>query len=456
MERKAAIYCRISRDRVGAELGVDRQRDDCRALAYQLEWPVADVYKDNDTSAYSGKRRKNYERLLRDIEAGYITAVIAWHPDRLHRSPKELERYIDVCEVRSVPTYCVRSGELDLASAAGRMTARIIGAVARHESEQKGERLKRQRAQAMADGRWIGGRRPFGFEPDGVTHRPTEAAAIEGAARRILAGESVRSIMREWNSNGILTTTGREWDISGVRQMLLRPRNAGLVGNRDRIIGPARWGAIIDRDKWQALAALLKDPARRRNTSGTSRKLAGSFLYYCHHGEHVHSGGTTPTGRARYMCQHLARSAEPIDQLVFGAVERVLVKEAITLVTPAADVAPLRERAAILRAQTEEIASEFGDPDSDMTAAQFKIANKRVQDELQNTETEIGRLTSDSTLAGVADAADPVAAFRTADIDRKRAVIDTLMTVTLLRMPPGRRAYGQYFDPNSVRIEWRW
>ena len=56
----AAIYARISRDRVGAGLGVDRQEEDCRALCERNDWPVVETFRDNDVSAYSGKPRPGY------------------------------------------------------------------------------------------------------------------------------------------------------------------------------------------------------------------------------------------------------------------------------------------------------------------------------------------------------------------------------------------------------------
>ena len=121
--RSAGIYVRISRDRAGAGLGVERQEQDCRALADQLGWAVVDFYSDNDISAYSGKRRPDYERMLADISAGRINAVIAWHTDRLHRSPLELERYVSVSEKHHVPTHTVQAGPLDLATPSGRMVA---------------------------------------------------------------------------------------------------------------------------------------------------------------------------------------------------------------------------------------------------------------------------------------------------------------------------------------------
>jgi site-specific DNA recombinase len=137
-QTRAVIYCRISQDRTGAGLGVDRQREDCEALAERNGWDVVEVYVDNDVSAYSGKKRKDYRRMLADLEQGTATVVIAWHTDRLHRSPTELEEYIDLSERRGVATHTVQAGTIDLATPSGRMTARILGAVARQESEHKG------------------------------------------------------------------------------------------------------------------------------------------------------------------------------------------------------------------------------------------------------------------------------------------------------------------------------
>jgi site-specific DNA recombinase len=95
---RASIYCRISKDRVGAGLGVATQEADCRELASKLGWDVVTVHTDNDISAHSGRRRPGYEALLDQIRAGDINAVIAWHTDRLHRSPVELEAYVTACE----------------------------------------------------------------------------------------------------------------------------------------------------------------------------------------------------------------------------------------------------------------------------------------------------------------------------------------------------------------------
>lgn len=56
MPQAAAIYARIPSVPDGSRLGVDRQVEDCKALAGSLGWPVVEVYVDNDVLAYSGRR----------------------------------------------------------------------------------------------------------------------------------------------------------------------------------------------------------------------------------------------------------------------------------------------------------------------------------------------------------------------------------------------------------------
>src|SRR3954454_12670961 len=157
----AAIYCRISADkkeedeetgeRRSVGLGVARQEELCRTLCSDRGWPVANVYTDNDFSAYGRKPRPAYQQMLADIEAGLIDAVICVDLDRLTRRPVELESFMDLADHHHLALANV-SGETDLSTSDGRFKARIMGAVARQESEKKGERLTRESEQAARAG----------------------------------------------------------------------------------------------------------------------------------------------------------------------------------------------------------------------------------------------------------------------------------------------------------------
>src|SRR3954454_23179211 len=113
----AAIYTRISSDPTHDLLGVTRQEDACRLLCEQKGWEVVEVFVDDDRSAYNGKTRPAYQALLTAIADRSVRAVVAGHPDRLHRSPRELEDFIDLIERTKAHVATVQAGEYDLTSA---------------------------------------------------------------------------------------------------------------------------------------------------------------------------------------------------------------------------------------------------------------------------------------------------------------------------------------------------
>ncbi|MCW2763624.1 MAG: Site-specific recombinase invertase Pin [Marmoricola sp.] len=240
-----AIYVRLSQDRTGAGLGVARQEKECRDwVKGRPEFEVRRVYADNDLSASTGKPRPQYQALLEAIRSGEVEAVVAWHTDRLHRSLIELEEYIEA----GAYTYTVTAGLLDLATPAGRMIARQMGAVAKYEVEQKSERQKAKNRQMAASGAMpAGGPVPFGYERDRVTVHPERGRLIRDAYRALLTGDSLGSVIRAWNASGHTAPRGGRWTYSTVRGVLLRPLNAGLVLHAGAVLPGIRgnWEPLV-------------------------------------------------------------------------------------------------------------------------------------------------------------------------------------------------------------------
>ncbi|MGI8808195.1 MAG: recombinase family protein [Acidimicrobiales bacterium] len=79
------------------------------------------MFCDNDASAYGRKIRRAYERMLAAVESARIDAIVTWHNDRLHRSPKELEAFIDLVERSRVHLAVVTGGDYDLTTPDGRL-----------------------------------------------------------------------------------------------------------------------------------------------------------------------------------------------------------------------------------------------------------------------------------------------------------------------------------------------
>ncbi|MEV7457988.1 recombinase family protein [Pseudarthrobacter oxydans] len=263
---------------------MQRQTDDCQALAAAQGHRVVEVFTDNDISAYSGKPRPGYRRMLEAIADGTVDVVVAWHTDRLHRSPLELEEYISLSEKHNVTTRTVQAGELDLSTASGRMTARIHGAVSRQESEHKSERISRKAQELAMAGKYMGGGRPYGWQQTdaGWVLDEAEAAVVREAHSHVLAGFSLGSFIQGMAERGITTARGNKWSYATLRQMMLRPRNAGLSEWKGEVVGQSEFPAIVERHVWEATRSVLTDPSRRRSTSNKVKHLlSGIALCEC-------------------------------------------------------------------------------------------------------------------------------------------------------------------------------
>ena len=158
---------------------------------------------DNDVSAFSGKRRRDYERMLADLQSGARDAVIVYNLDRLHRRPAELEDFVALCELAGVQQVATVTADIDLGNDDGLFMARIFAAFAAKESGRKSARVRRKLLQNAEQGLPHGSVRPFGYEPDKITLRESEAKVVREIVDRYLAGASIRSLTVWLNDSGI-------------------------------------------------------------------------------------------------------------------------------------------------------------------------------------------------------------------------------------------------------------
>jgi len=76
----------------------------------------------------------------------------------------------------------------------------------------------------------------------------------------VLAGESIRSIVRDWNARQIPSSSGKTWQMSSLRGMITGPRIAGRRVFRGADTGPAVWPAIITYEEHLQILATIGNP----------------------------------------------------------------------------------------------------------------------------------------------------------------------------------------------------
>jgi len=473
--RVAAIYCRISDDREGAGLGVARQEADCRPLCERrgFSGDAIQLYVDNDVSAYSGRRRPEYERLLSDIRAGGVGVVVAWHADRLHRSPVELEAFIATVEAAGVDVETARAGVLDLSTPSGRMVARQLGAVARYESEHKSERQRRKHQELAAAGKSSGGgTRPYGYQADRRTVKEDEAAYIREAAQRVLTGESIRSICRDLTARRAQTVLGGEWKPTVLRNLLLSARISGRRehGRRDPhtrsiVAAPitsesAECAAIISPEISDHLRAVLSDPARRWVQPWNRRSYllhgiarcglcdkpliarprgGGARCYVCASGP-----GFGGCGKIRITAEDLEAQVQlDVVAAIDGGAFDAVLREGDD-----SDAGAARGETVRLQERLDALGRQYAA--DEISDGEWRAMRTVLVDRLDSAERRYAELRGSRSLRSMPMPLLP--AWESFDFGQRRSVLGDL--VAEVRVGPGIRGLNR-FDPRRVSIVWK-
>ncbi len=477
----AAIYVRLSQDRSGAGVGVTTQEVDCLPLAERRGYPLERirVYSDNDLSAYSGKPRPAYRRLLRDIESGEITFLAAWHNDRLHRSIKELAEFVDLVRETGIEVETARAGDIDLSTPTGRMIAFNLGNIAEYESAHKSERHLAAEVRIAKAGKAHGGRRPFGFEADRVTIRQDEAELIREAARRVLRGESVFGICNDWARRDVRTpisispktskqTGGLRWGVTGLRKVLLSGRAAGVREHQGRVVGNAEWPAIITAEESARLGDALRRPnLRGKGTGNRPSKYILSGLAYCAvcgarliargaDGRRSMQCSPDPRddprdGPARLHRGHVRVVAEPMESLVIETVMQAIEQGQLSRILEAEQgdhASNLGAELATVEAKLASLAAMWAAGDiaeGEWKAAREPLSNRR-RDLLARLDV-IRQRDDRATIPEPLREKWPELTF-----DQRRAILATVIDKVIVRQT---RHGVPRFDRERVGIIWR-
>lgn len=448
-------------------MGVARQLEDCRKLAADRGWPVGGEYVDNDVSAFSGKPRQQYARMLADLGSGDRDAVIVYNLDRLHRRPVELEEFVTLCESVGVRDVATVTADIDLGNDDGLFMARIFAAFAAKESGRKSARIRRKMLQNAEAGLPHGSARPFGYEADKITVRESEATVIRQMVDRYLAGQSLRSLTIWLNESQIAPSVATSWQTTAVRQVLSSGRVAGLREHRGEVIGAAVWPAIItpaDRDR-----VLARMAARSVTKSRTARTYLLSGMLRCGRcGNRLYSQArhSNPQNRVRrYVCLkgpdhggcgRLTVVAAPVEELLAEAVMARLdspqLADALAGKTTAdADVAALAAQVDADQERLDELAGLYAD--GAITAREWIAARDPITERIIAARRDIAAATDTTAVYELAGTGEILrSGWADLDLGRQQAIVKAVLDHAVIAPgTPGSRR----LDIDRVAPVWR-
>lgn len=450
---RAAIYVRLSRDRVG-ETSTARQEADTRALARARGFEVVEVFSDVDLSAYkAGVVRPAYEKMLAAARAGELDAVVVWKVDRLARSLREFVRVTEMLDKYGVALVSVNES-LDTSSPMGRAMLQIIGVFAELESATISLRTKNAKAHDAAHGRPNGGgRRPFGY-----THQtfvelvPEEVELLHEAANRLLAGASLRSIAADWNARGITTTTGAPWSSANLGRTLRGEHLAGRRRHGGQIV-EGEWPAVFSAEEHEAICLA----AGEHREAKVARHLLTGFARCSLCGGSM-GAKTTKRFGFQYACQasgcgRLAIKGATIEKVISEAVLLRLDNEALRAALA------VKEDSAATRITADELAADRAaleqlSRDHYVTRVVsrevFLAAAGELEERIKAGEARLNRQRPAKVLADAAPLRDR---WERGDVEFRRSVL--AVVVDKITISPALVRGRSVFDPGRVDVRWK-
>ncbi|UCZ90282.1 recombinase family protein [Gordonia hongkongensis] len=466
----AAVYLRVSKsdEQDDESLTIETQRRRIAALCEARGWTYGPEYLDEGVSATKSRGTSTrWSEMLSHVGTGRFDVIVARDLDRLLRTLQDLVKLIDLgAKVATV------DGEIDLTTADGEFRATMLAAVARFEIRRKSERSVHANETRRRRGLPIVRAKILGYDDDGVTQIDDEAAAVRGAFEDFVMGKRITHVARDLAAAGFTTSRNREWSNENIRALLRNAKYKGVLtkwGSDEEYSGD--FEAIVPVDLWEAAQAKLDDPDRKR-AWGTQPQYLLSGIALCgkcddgktklYTSYYQRSPYTGKDGMYRefeprriYKClthQHLSRGAEDVEQfveaVVIGRLSAQDAREALAPRDDGLDRDALRFERRTLQTRFDGLAALAAD--GVLPLDQVREQSARLRSRL----AEIDGVLAPSTLSPVTamlDADDVAMAWSAMDIAQRRAIVQALLTVTIL--PAKRGAKG--FDPALVCVAWR-
>jgi DNA invertase Pin-like site-specific DNA recombinase len=244
---RVAIYSRFSTDTQDAT-SIAGQVANCEALIAREGFEIVGRYADEGISG-NDDRRPEYQKMLRDLEAGKVEAIVCDETSRITRNQAELHRL--VAELRFRDQYLISCDGVDTRSESSEIILAVKSAIDAMESRKIGYRTHRSLRERHKAGHAAGGR-IYGYTTiqDGDYRKrviePDQAEIVRQIFDWYAAGDSAKAIARKLNEAGIPSPNDKKLGWPHTTIVGCKTKASGILRNTIYIGQPA-WGKRINK-----------------------------------------------------------------------------------------------------------------------------------------------------------------------------------------------------------------
>jgi site-specific DNA recombinase len=284
--RRCAIYTRKSSEE-GLEQefnSLDAQREACEAYVSSQRsegWKGSPARYDDGGFSGGTLDRPGLTMLLEDVKDGLVDVIVVYKIDRLSRSLMDFAKLVEIFDAHEV-TFVSVTQSFNTTTSMGRLTLNILLSFAQFEREVTAERIRDKFAASRKKGMWMGGNVPLGYDVRDrklVINEP-EAKTVRHIFTRFVDLGSATVLTRELRKGGILNKQARPIDKGFLYRLLNNRVYIGEAVHKGTSY-PGEHKAIIDRDLWDRVHAVLQVSPRSRaaNTRAQTPALLKGLIF---------------------------------------------------------------------------------------------------------------------------------------------------------------------------------
>ena len=289
-KQKCYIYTRVSTSMQVDGYSLDAQRDKLRKYAEYEDMIIAAEYSDEGFSGKNIKGRREFQRMLNDIQEGKdgVSFVLVFKLSRFGRNAADVLNSLQLMQDYGVNLICVEDG-IDSSKDSGKLMISVLSAVAEIERENIRAQTMAGREQKAREGRWNGGFAPYGYKLENgeLLIAEDEVEVIRMIFDRYIhTNDGIRGVAQYMNNHGYTKKLRQNNTIPGfstsfVKKVLDNPVYMGKIaygrrktekkiGSRNEMhiveqsefpVYEGRHEAIISEADWQ-----LAHAKRQKNT----------------------------------------------------------------------------------------------------------------------------------------------------------------------------------------------
>jgi DNA invertase Pin-like site-specific DNA recombinase len=367
---RAVAYYRMSTDR--QEDSIDRQRSQVEPHAARHGYGLVRDYTDRGISGGEITRRKEFQQMLRDAQAGRFEVILCDDKDRFGRFDSiDLGEIVARLRRKGVRLETVAQGRIDWESFSGRITDAVLQEAKHEERRAISRRVLSNQLLKAGRGQDTGGRPLYGYRREADPERGSrlipdgrKAEVVRLVFSMYDEGNTLFAVAEELYRRAVPSPRGgARWTRSVVQRLLLNRRYVGdwtwgvhasgkchrygsggvrAKGRGDKaatvnaaeawVVRPDVHEPLVSREVFERVQARLKGNRRMTTPHPNGGDFALSRLLVCGHcgGSLV---GITDHGKRNYVCGgylahgkgHCKRNTAP-ERLILDVLLRELQK----------------------------------------------------------------------------------------------------------------------------------